>query len=103
MPDEPTPNLSQEIRRRLRENYKRSLYFVVPFALTTLGAWAHAPTPLVIACFWAIWVGLVIWMVSYYRLSRCPACHHFLAYLFQSPPVYRQCPYCHAPFQPDRA
>jgi len=45
------------------------------------------------------WVGLAIWMVRYYRLSRCPACNALLMYLFQSPPLYQRCPYCHTPLQ----
>lgn len=93
-----TPDLSSEIQRRLKEVYKRSLYFLVPFALTTFGAWAHAPKPVLIVSFAATVVGLVIWLVSYYSLSRCPACHVLLLYLFQ-PPQYERCPYCHAPFR----
>ena len=98
MPDAPTQDWSSEIRRRLREVYKRSLYFLIPFALTTFGAWAHAPRPVLIVSFAAIIVGLAIWMVSYYSLSRCPACNKRLLYLFQIP-EYERCPYCHAPFR----
>jgi hypothetical protein len=98
MPDGPTPNLSNEIRRRMKEYYKRSLYALIPFALTTVGVWAHAPRPLIMASFLAIWVGIVICMVSVYQLSRCPACNHFLAALFQLP----RCPHCHVSFRPDK-
>lgn len=98
MDERPTKDPAREIKRRSTENNKRALYFLIPFALTTFGAWAHAPRPLLIAGFISIWVGLGIWMVSYYRLSRCPVCNHFLAYLFQLPMLYRRCPYCLAPF-----
>jgi hypothetical protein len=93
------PSIRLEIKRRLREVYKSSLYFLVPFALTTLGAWAHAPRWYLVTMFVGIWVGLVIWMVRYFRLSRCPACNALLMYLFQLPMLYDRCPYCHAPFK----
>ena len=99
MPDGSPQDLSREIRRRMKQSYKRSLFAVIPLVLTTLGVWAHAPTPLVIACFWAIWVGIVICMISIYQLNRCPACNHFLV----RPLGLRRCPHCHAPFQPDKA
>jgi membrane protein YdbS with pleckstrin-like domain len=99
MADAPVQDWSLEIRRRLKEVYKRSLYFLIPFALTTLGAWAHAPRPVLIVSFAAIFVGLAIWMISYYKLSRCPACSALLLYLFQLPALYERCPYCHAPFR----
>ena len=99
MSDKARQDVSREIKRRTRELYKRSLYCVIPLAVTTLGAWAHAPTPLVIAAFWLIWVGIVICMVSLYRLSRCPACNARLAFLLALPPGYRRCPHCHASFQ----
>jgi hypothetical protein len=98
MPDATTQDLFLEIRRRLKEVYKRSLYFLIPFALTTIGAWAHAPRALLIVTFVAIWIGLAIWMVSFFRLSRCPACNALLMYLFQSPPLYERCPYCQVRF-----
>jgi Flp pilus assembly protein TadB len=97
--DARTSNVSLEIKRRHREIYKRFLYFLVPFALTTLGAWAHAPRSLLIATFVATWVGLVVWIVNYYRLCRCPACNELLRQLFQRPPLYERCPYCHTPFK----
>jgi len=93
------PSIRLEIKRRLREVYKSSLYFLVPFALTTLGAWAHAPRWYLVTMFVGIWVGLVIWMVRYFRLSRCPACNALLMYLFQLPMLYDRCPYCHVPFK----
>jgi len=94
----PTQDMSREIKRRLREVYKRSLYFLIPFALTTLGAWARAPRPILIATFLGCWVGLAVWMVAFFRLSRCPACNALLMLLFQ-PPAYERCPYCRAPFK----
>ena len=99
MGDAPSLPIRLEIRRRMWAIYKGSLFFLVPFALTTLGAWAHAPRWCLATTFVGTWVGLAIWMVRYYRLSRCPACHALLMYLFQSPPLYQRCPYCHAPFQ----
>ena len=99
MSDAPPLSMRLEIRRRLRGVYKSSLYFLIPFALTTLGAWAHAPKWYLITTFVAIWVGFAIWTVRYFQLSRCPACNALLMYLFQSPPLYERCPYCHVPFK----
>jgi hypothetical protein len=93
------PSIRLEIKRRLREVYRSSLYFLLPFALTTLGAWAHAPRWYLVTTFLGMWVGLVIWMVRYFQLSRCPACNALLMYLFQLPMPYDRCPYCHAPFK----
>ena len=86
-----------EIKRRLREVYKSTPYFLVPFALTTLGALAHAPRWCLITTFVGTWVGLAIWMVRFFQLSRCPACNALLMQLFQPPP-YERCPYCHIPY-----
>jgi hypothetical protein len=99
MADARTNSVSLELKRRHREIYKRFLYFLIPFALTMLGAWAHAPRPFLIATFIGTWVGLAIWIANYFRLSRCPACNALLTYLFQIPPLHERCPYCHTSFK----
>ncbi len=91
--------IALEIKRRLREVYKGSLWFLIPFALTMLGTGLHAPRWYLGTAFVGIWVGLIVWMVQYFKLSRCPACNALLMYLFQSPKLYRRCPYCHVPFE----
>ena len=67
--------------------------------LTDPGAWAHAPRWVLITTFVGMGIGFVTWTIRYFQLSRCPACNALLMYLFQSPPMYERCPYCHVPFQ----
>ena len=95
----PLVDIPQAIKQRKKEVYKRSLYFLVPFGLTTLGAWGQAPRMLLIICFLGTWAGLALWMVCFYRLSRCPACNKLLADLFQTPLLYERCPHCHVAFK----
>jgi len=91
-------DIALEIKRRQREVYKRSLYFLVPFVLEMIAAALHAPRVLAAAGFAAIVIGWIIWVVYFYRLSRCPACNRLLMYLFQSPMLYKRCPGCHTSF-----
>ena len=94
-------DVALEIKRRQRAFYWRSLYFVVPFVLELIAAAVHAPPVWAAAGFAAIVIGGVIWMVYFYRLSRCPACNRLLIYLFQSPP-YERCPSCNTSFSASR-
>ena len=99
MSEEPSLSTPLELRRRLRRIYACALCFLIPFALTMVGAWAHAPKWYLVTTFAGTWVGLAFWMIRYYQLSRCPACNALLTYLFQSPPMYERCPYCHVSFR----
>jgi membrane protein YdbS with pleckstrin-like domain len=91
-------DITLEIKRRQRELYKRSLYMLVPFALEMIAAAMHASRVWAAIGFAAIVVGWIIWMVYYYRLSRCPVCNRLLLYLFQTPMLYKRCPTCHTSF-----
>ncbi len=92
-------DIASEIRRRRKEVNKRSLYFLVPFGLTTLGAWIHAPRILLIVTFCSFFVGLAVWTFWFFKLSRCPSCNASLRDLFMLTPVYKRCPYCHILFE----
>jgi hypothetical protein len=94
-------DVAVEIKRRQKEFYKRSLYFLVPFALELIAAAMHAPRVLAAAGFAAIVIGFIVWMVYFYRLSRCPVCDRLLIYLFQDPP-YARCPSCRTSFTSSR-
>lgn len=99
--NEPRPaeiDIAPEIKRRLRQVYWRVPFVLVPFAFEMLAAGFHAP-PLVAALgFAAIVIGLVVFMVEYYRQSRCPACNRSLFYLFTWPFPYDRCPWCKTRF-----
>jgi len=87
-----------EIKRRQKELYKRSLYFLVPFVLELIAAAMHASRVWAAAGFAAIVIGWIIWVVYFFRLSRCPACNRLLLYLFQTPMLYKRCPDCQISF-----
>ena len=87
-----------EIKRRQKELYKRSLYFLVPFVLELIAAAMHASRVWAAAGFAAIVIGWIIWVVYFFRLSRCPACNRLLLYLFQTPMLYKRCPDCQTSF-----
>ena len=91
-------DIARELKRRQKEIYKRSLYFLVPFAAELIAAAMHAPPLWAAAGFAAIVIGWIVWVVHYFRLSRCPACNRLLLYLFQWPMLYQRCPGCHASF-----
>jgi len=87
-----------EIKRRQKEIYRRSLYFLVPFVVELIAAAMHAPRLWAALGFAAIVIGWIIWVVYFFRLSRCPACNRLLMYLFQTPMLYQRCPSCHVSF-----
>ena len=91
-------DIAPEISRRIREIYKCLPYVLVPFVLEMIAAAMHA-SPLVAAVgFAAIVIGLIIFLVNYYRLRRCPVCNQTLLYLFDYPLVYDRRPHCHTAF-----
>lgn len=84
----------QEIKRRQKEAYKRSLYFIVPLVLDIIATGMNAPRLVVGIGFVAAIIGFIILMVYYYRVHRCPACNYSLNNLFEA----SRCPRCHTSF-----
>ena len=91
-------DIALEIKRRRNAVYWRSLYFLVPFALEVIAAAMHASRVWAAAGFAAIIIGWIVWVVYFFRLSRCPVCNRLLMYLFQTPMLYHRCPNCHTSF-----
>jgi len=91
-------DIALEIKRRQKEVYKRSLYFLVPFVVELIAATMHAPPIWAAVGFAAIVIGLIIWTVHFYRLSRCPICNILLLSLFGAPMLWKRCPRCHTSF-----
>lgn len=74
------------------------LYFLVPFVVELILAAMHAPPIWAGVGFVATIVGLITWMVHFYRLSRCPVCNTLLRELFGYPMLWKRCPKCHTSF-----
>ena len=74
------------------------LYFLVPFVVEVILAAMHAPPLWAGIGFVAIILGLIAWMVDFYRFSRCPVCNTLLRELFGYPMFWNRCPKCHTPF-----
>jgi hypothetical protein len=93
-------DIPREIKRREKELYKRAFCFaVLPFAVELIAVAMDVPDILARAGFVAFFVGMIICLVSFYRLSRCPICNQWLGEnLFVHPRVYQRCPMCHTPF-----
>ena len=74
------------------------LYFLVPFVVELILAATRAPPLWAGVGFVAIILGLIAWMVDFYRLSRCPVCNTLLRELFGYPMLWKRCPKCHTSF-----